>query len=170
MWEAYFPRATIYGIDIEPSCRRFETERTKVFVGDQSHRSFLRHVIAEAGGTLDVVIDDGGHRMSQHRAALDELFPRLTSGGLYAIEDLHTAYWAQYGGGYLEDDSTLEYLKRQIDALNGAKEIVQQAETRRSRLTALFTRHRGTAEGLPPALQRLEGIYFYRSLVFLLAR
>src|SRR5580700_11200432 len=36
MWEAFFPSARIYGIDLNPQCKRFETERTKVFIGDQA--------------------------------------------------------------------------------------------------------------------------------------
>ena len=34
MWKAYFgPRCHVYGVDIEPACKTYEDERTKIFIG-----------------------------------------------------------------------------------------------------------------------------------------
>jgi hypothetical protein len=121
MWEDYFPKARIFGIDIKEKCREYATERTAVLIGDQTDRAFLRDVVEETG-PLDVVIDDGGHRMEQHRVSLEELFPHVKQGGFYSIEDLQTAYRSDYGGGYLAESSTIEMLKGVIDGLNGSPE------------------------------------------------
>lgn len=121
MWEEYLPNARIFGIDIKDECRRFTTSRTTVLVGDQTDRRFLQSVV-EQSGPLDIVIDDGGHRMEQHRVSLEVLFPYVRAGGFYSIEDLQTAYRADYGGGYLGENSTIEMLKRQVDMVNGAPE------------------------------------------------
>lgn len=118
MWEEYFSRARIFGIDIKPECARHSTERATVLIGDQSDRGFLRKV-TEQTGPLSIVIDDGGHQMDQHRVSLEELWPKLTAGGMYCVEDLHTAYLGRYGGGYRAETSTIEHLKNLVDTVNG---------------------------------------------------
>jgi hypothetical protein len=44
-----------------------------------------------------IVIDDGSHLAADQETALEALWPHLRPGGLYIIEDLHTAYWKGYG-------------------------------------------------------------------------
>jgi SAM-dependent methyltransferase len=167
MWEAYFPRAAIHGIDIDPSCRSIETERVRAFIGDQEDRAFLRTVVSEIGGALDIVIDDGGHRMSQHMTALEELFPALKPGGIYVIEDLHTSYWALYGGGYRKAGSTVEFLKGLVDNVTGGAGVMEDG-SRWQRFTA---RYFGRRPGeLPSALERLDSVHFCPSIAFLLAK
>lgn len=121
MWEEYFPNARIVGIDVKSECKRHETDRTQVMIGDQTDREFLAHVKA-ATGPLDVVVDDGGHQMEQHRISLEELWPAVQPGGFYFIEDLHTCYLERYGGGLRVDASTVEYLKRLVDGINRGRE------------------------------------------------
>jgi hypothetical protein len=115
MWEDFFTKAQLHAIDIDRSCRRYETPRTSVYIGSQTDPIFLENVVRRTG-PLDVVVDDGGHTMEQHRVSLMTLWPHLKSGGMYVIEDLHTAYWPKYGGG--GPDSTVEVLKQIIDRLN----------------------------------------------------
>ena len=87
MWEAFFPNATIYGIDIDPRCKEFEGGRRKVFIGDQSDKVFLREVVSAASSPFDVIIDDGSHRVEHQIASFDFLFPMLSEHGIYVIED-----------------------------------------------------------------------------------
>lgn len=118
MWKQYFgPRATIWGIDINPLCRQFEEDRVRVLIGDQGDRSFLTS-IASAVGPIDVLIDDGGHTMHQQRATFEELFPKVAPNGVYICEDMHTSYWPEYGGGHLNPYSFVEFIKNYIDKLN----------------------------------------------------
>ena len=44
MWSEYFPNAIIYGLDINPDCKRFESDRIKILIGDQNDNIFLNHV------------------------------------------------------------------------------------------------------------------------------
>ncbi len=44
-------------------------------------------------GGVDVVLDDGSHIATLQRISFEALFPMLPDGGLYIIEDTHTAYW-----------------------------------------------------------------------------
>jgi SAM-dependent methyltransferase len=167
MWEAYFTQAEIVGIDIGEDCRRFESERAKVFIGDQGDRLFLRSVLDKAGGPFDVIIDDGSHLMHHHRIAFDELFPALRPGGVYVIEDLHTAYMGQYGGGYLAGKSTIEHLKTFIDEINGGAAMIPQA-SRRQRLKLFLA---GRTKRTPStAAQRVASVHFYPSIAFIFAK
>ncbi len=98
MWREYFgPQATIFGIDIDPVCAAYNGRHGQVRIGSQADPEFLARVIDEMGG-VDVILDDGSHHMDHVSASLKALFPRLSDGGVYMIEDLHTAYWAEYGG------------------------------------------------------------------------
>jgi hypothetical protein len=118
MWKEYFgPRASIYGVDMDPRCREYEEERVKIFTGDQADRGFLRS-LAAAVPRLDVLIDDGGHRMDQQIATFEELFPHVADNGVYLCEDVHTSYLAKFGGGLRHEGTFVEYSKRLIDQLH----------------------------------------------------
>lgn len=89
MWRDYFgPAASIYGVDIEEACRVYETDGTRVFIGDQADPRFWQR-FRSAVPSLDVVIDDGGHQPDQQITTLRELLPHLRPGGIYICEDVH---------------------------------------------------------------------------------
>jgi hypothetical protein len=110
MWRDYFgPKAVIYGVDISEDCRQYDGVAGQVRIGSQADEAFLRSVVNEMGG-LDIVIDDGSHRMRHIRQTLVQLFPLLNEGGVYLIEDLHTAYWRDFGGGYRSKANFFNFL------------------------------------------------------------
>jgi methyltransferase family protein len=118
MWKHYFgAEARIFGVDIHPGCKALEEERIRIFIGDQADRDFLRTLRAEVP-RIDILLDDGGHRMDQQLATLEELYPHVSPDGVYACEDLHTSYWPEYGGGYRKSGSFIERSKELIDRLN----------------------------------------------------
>jgi 23S rRNA U2552 (ribose-2'-O)-methylase RlmE/FtsJ len=109
MWREYFGAATrIYGIDINPDARQQQDIVTKVFIGDQQDRSFLRAVLREIGRP-DVVIDDGGHTANQQITAFEELYPALSDAGLYVVEDTHTSLWRGRFMDRQDQQSFLQY-------------------------------------------------------------
>src|SRR5258706_4237105 len=124
MWKNYFgSNAKIYGVDINPKCKELEEDQIKIFIGDQSNRDFLKKLREEIG-QIDIVIDDGGHTMTQQITTFEELFPFIGETGIYLAEDLHTSYWTIYGGGYMKKGnyfnkgSFIEYAKGFIDSIN----------------------------------------------------
>jgi hypothetical protein len=118
MWRKYFGRRSrIYGVDINPTCKRFEGRGITVFIGDQEDRAFLRR-IARKIGPIDVVIDDGGHTMAQQIATFEVLYPRMSENGCYLTEDVHTSYMPKYGGGLRREGTFMEYAKALTDKLN----------------------------------------------------
>lgn len=91
MWEEYFPNATIYGIDINPLCKQFESGRVKIFIGDQNDDNFLNE-IKYVIGNIDVLLDDGSHITKHQIKTYDILYPSVVKGGFYIIEDLSNSY------------------------------------------------------------------------------
>jgi Methyltransferase domain len=118
MWREYFGKgAHIVGVDVNPECRMLAGESITVLIGDQADRRFLAQ-LRESFPRIDIVIDDGGHRMEQQVTAFEELYPHLQADGVYLCEDIHTSYMAEYGGGYLREGSFVEYAKALIDRLH----------------------------------------------------
>ena len=118
MWKNYFgKRAKIYGIDIDSRCKEFEEENIEIFIGSQSDRNFLKEVVKKIG-SVDILIDDGGHTMKQQIVSFEELFGIVKKDGVYLCEDLHTSYWLNYGGGHKRKGTFIEYSKNFIDSLN----------------------------------------------------
>jgi len=120
MWKNYFKtsgnKVTIYGIDVEPDCKKFEEDDIKIFIGSQEDRDFLRRVKEEVG-KVDILIDDGGHTMNQQIISFEELFDLVDDDGIYLCEDVHTSYMKYYGGGY-RGSTFIEYTKNLMDGLH----------------------------------------------------
>lgn len=116
-WEDYFPNGDIYGIDVDPNCKKYEGDRVKIFIGSQNDEMFLQTISAKIGN-FDIVIDDGGHTMHQQLVSFKTLFPLMNDGGIYVIEDLHTSYWPQFGGKFKSENTCIEFLKSLVVKLN----------------------------------------------------
>jgi cephalosporin hydroxylase len=118
MWKHYFGRkARIIGVDINPACAKLTEKQIEVVIGDQEDRGFLAD-LRERVGSVDVVIEDGGHTMSQQVNTFEEIWPAVTDGGVFLIEDLHTSYWDNYGGGHKKPGTFIEYAKDLVDQVN----------------------------------------------------
>lgn len=118
MWRNYFgEKAIIYGMDINPRCKELEKENFNIFIGSQSDRKFLKEVKMQIP-PIDILIDDGGHTMIQQIVSFEELFGCIKDDGIYLCEDIHTSYWAAFGGGHKRRGSFIEYSKNFIDYLH----------------------------------------------------
>jgi hypothetical protein len=119
MWRDYFgPGCRIIGIDNNPQCMRLADENTTILIGDQADRTFLASV-RELVPHIDILIDDGGHFMSQQIATFEELYPHIQPHGIYLCEDMHTSLWPQFGGGLGCKNTFLEFSKALTDRLYG---------------------------------------------------
>ena len=118
MWNYYFKNnVNIYAVDVNPECKKFESDNVKVFIGSQEDASFLKF-LKDTIPPVEVLIDDGGHTMRQQISTFEILFEHLQENGIYICEDLHTSYWKYYGGGYKKKRSFIEYCKKLIDSLH----------------------------------------------------
>jgi hypothetical protein len=118
MWRDYFgPQVQIVGVDINPNCRQFAEPGVRIEIGDQADRAFLRRLAASLP-PVDILIDDGGHTMQQQIRTFEELFGKVAPTGVYLVEDLHTSYWSQWGGGVRRRGTFIEYSKDFIDRIH----------------------------------------------------
>jgi len=118
MWQRYLgPFAKIVGIDIDEKCKAYEGPGIQVRIGDQKDERFLQSVIDEFG-MPDIVVDDGSHKMDDVSSSFQFLYPKLPKNGVYLVEDMHTAYWDEYGGGVDKSASFVNQAKKFIDSLN----------------------------------------------------
>jgi hypothetical protein len=94
MWKRYFRRAQLFAVESEPRRGKYRFLGAKVYVGRQEDRTFLRSMMDQIG-PVDIIIDDGSHRVDDQQITLGCLFPYLKPGGHYIIEDIHTSFPGQ---------------------------------------------------------------------------
>lgn len=117
MWKDYFgPKARIIGVDINPACKQFEEDQIEIVIGSQEDPRFLKQ-LADFSGPIDILIDDGGHTMKQQLTTFAHMYPRVKDFGTYLVEDLHTSYHPNYGGG-LDKDTFINFSKRILDQMH----------------------------------------------------
>jgi len=118
MWKRFLgPFAQIVGIDIDADCKAFEEDQITIQIGRQEDEDFLKQLILEFGPP-DIVVDDGSHQMKHITASFNFIYPRMQKNSIYLVEDLHTAYWDEYGGGLDREGSFIEFAKQLVDQLN----------------------------------------------------
>ena len=115
IWEKYFPKANIFAIDIDPECKQYETDRIKIFKGDQADKNFLRNVKAKVP-RIDILIDDGSHRAKDPKTTFDEMYYHVRKPGVYLIEDIELNYWPSKDKD--KYDNFMTYMKNKIDEMN----------------------------------------------------
>ncbi len=146
MWKSYFPRASIFGLDLYDKSR-LQEPRIRIFQGSQADPELLREVAAQIG-RLDVIIDDGSHINEHVITSFKTLFPLLAPDGIYVIEDLQTSYWPSFGGDPTPGNgiTSIEMIKNLVDGLN-------------------WEENSGRAE--QPFDQTITGIALYHNLAFI---
>ncbi len=97
MWQNYFSKAEVYGVDINPESKRNEDERIKVIIGNLDDISFIQSL---SDINPSIIIDDASHSWNQQILALCTLYHTLPSGGIYILEDIETSFSAQKHRGY----------------------------------------------------------------------
>ncbi|WP_165570478.1 glycosyltransferase 61 family protein [Aeromicrobium sp. IC_218] len=107
MWEEYFSRGRIVGVDLDPACKRFENERVTVRVGNQGDRAFIQKLGTKYRPT--VVVDDGSHRWQHQIDTLRDLWPAVRPGGMFIVEDIHTSFGEDYARTYGTPDGETAY-------------------------------------------------------------
>ena len=111
------PHSRVVGMDIDERCRGLKlSDGIELHIGDATQCAFVNSALGET--CFDIIIDDGSHRSIDIIATFGVLFGRLKLGGTYIVEDLHSSYWPEYGGGFRTEGSSIEWAKNLIDAIN----------------------------------------------------
>jgi len=109
LWKEYFTNATIFGLDNNRNTlSKVKDDDIICYFGDQSNRNFLSSMMQEIG-KVDIIIDDGSHRMDHQQISLGFLFQFVKNGGYYIIEDLHTSFGLSGNYAINEDRSNTTY-------------------------------------------------------------
>ena len=118
MWKEYLgPGSKIVGIDINPACKTHEADGIEIFIGSQDDPALIDQILRKYP-TLDVVLDDGSHIMAHMIRSFELLYDHVASHGVYMVEDTHTCYWPEYGGGLKQPGSFIEFAKERLDEIN----------------------------------------------------
>jgi hypothetical protein len=97
-WLEYFPNALVFGVDIVSNTNPWNTPdakadpRYKFLQGNQSDPTMWKCLFANWGGYFDIVIDDGSHMSGDVQTTFPILWPAVTDGGIYCIEDTGVTY------------------------------------------------------------------------------
>lgn len=92
MWRDFFPRAQIYGADIN-TATLFDKKRIKSIRCDQTQKKDLQNLLQETGADIDLFVDDGLHGSDAQLATCKIVLPYLITRSpkmehLYSIEDV----------------------------------------------------------------------------------
>lgn len=87
IWRTFFPKARIFGFDID-DFSRVSIDRCTILRGDMASSDDLERLVQAIGQPIDIAIDDASHASHHQQIALGHLFPHIRSGGMYVIEDL----------------------------------------------------------------------------------
>lgn len=118
MWKEYFGAgAKVLGLDINPECKQHEGDGIEVFIGSQDDPAVIDGILRRHP-RIDIVLDDGSHMMRHMIASFDLLYERIHARGVYMVEDTHTCYWDEYGGGLGRRGTFIEHAKGKIDEIN----------------------------------------------------
>ncbi|MES0051781.1 class I SAM-dependent methyltransferase [Mesorhizobium sp. M0053] len=91
MWEEYFPKASVIGVDYDQEANRYNRGRVSIEIGNAGDKEFLRSIVKKHGQPR-IIIDDASHRWDHQIIGLQTLFPLLSPGGHYVIEDIDTSF------------------------------------------------------------------------------
>ena len=91
IWKEYFPNAEIHGLDINKECLKYNDDRIKITIGDQSDLKFLDK-FGKENKFFDIIIDDGSHIHDHIIKSFTSLYPYLNNSGYYVVEDVINNY------------------------------------------------------------------------------
>lgn len=170
MWENYFSKAQLFFIDINQESYNYVNSlvRSSLYMVNQEDALALAAFASHVGGNFDIIIDDGGHSMNQQITSFKVLFPHIKHGGIYVIEDLHTSYAFErirnkmYANSNTMQQSTIEFLKNLIDAINKVSSYTGYADFKKCP-KQLFNE-------LSLYEKEIESVHFHASLCIIIKR
>tara|TARA_Y100001972_G_scaffold126675_2_gene181143 strand:- start:243 stop:875 length:633 start_codon:yes stop_codon:yes gene_type:complete len=113
-WKQYFPLATIFGVDIDERCKQHEEERVHITIGDATEKTTIDK-INPSHINYDIIIDDGSHVNEDIIKTYNLLWDKLSSGGIYIIEDLYNSYGSTDGDILIDSTGIPQNKREQIN-------------------------------------------------------
>ncbi|GAB3750115.1 class I SAM-dependent methyltransferase [Microlunatus parietis] len=119
MWHDYYPDATIVGVDNDEQRGRRNIPGVRTVWLDATDPSEVELLTARLG-PFDVIIDDGSHMTADQQRSFELLWPAITPGGSYVIEDLHTSHMSNYVNSR---QTTIEWLNDMAAQVDGGHNV-----------------------------------------------
>jgi len=100
LWRDFLPNARIFTTgnqqEIEQFKHKHKTDRITFIECDQSNDDDVDKLndILKNSGPIDIIIDNGTHKMRDQQITLAKLFDCLKKDGVYILENTHTSYEA----------------------------------------------------------------------------
>lgn len=116
----YFSQSNIIGVFSTISDEIMNDDRIKKYVCVQSEIDKMSEISNELND-IDLIFDDGSHKMYDQQLSLYLFFKTLSDGGMYIIEDLHTSIECKmenkqvFGWGDINKKTTLESLREFVE-------------------------------------------------------
>jgi cephalosporin hydroxylase len=143
MWREFFgPAARIIGIDYSPTAELMRDKGFEIFIGDQGSPEFWHNFYREVG-SVDVVLDDGGHTNKHQITTVECSLDHIKDGGMIVVEDTATSYLKQWGNP--SRYSFMNYAKIAADKIQSRSSLLREQPNRFS--------------------EKVHGISFYESMV-----
>lgn len=128
MWGEFFPNATIYAVDVDPTARQYTEKNRKVII---AYLSLYQNISELSALKTDIIVDDASHMWRHQIMALLVLFDSLPHGGVYIVEDIETSFKG-YEHSWYNDASITCY-----DFLSALSEVVTSGEYLRDTIISL---------------------------------
>lgn len=91
MWRDYFPQARVYGFDNDTEAIFNFGDRIQARCFDAGSKNSLMLGAQWVGSKIDFIVDDADHDPYHQALACHTLWPYLSDGGTYIIEDVNNA-------------------------------------------------------------------------------
>lgn len=108
-WSSIFPKAEIYGFDIDPATKVMEP-KIRTVVGDQLDYANLIAIRSGFPPSFQLIVDDGWHQPEAGINSLRAFLPMLDESGYYVVEDIdirrYRRIWERVGRAISSSFST----------------------------------------------------------------
>lgn len=129
---------------------------------NQADQRRLRSIIAsEFDGPIDLVIDDASHLYSPTLATFEAVFPLMSPGGIYIIEDWAWGHWPEFAGpdhAWARETPPTRLVVQLIEAAGTSSELIASIDVCRGFVAV----ERGPQVVADPESFTLEGGVFRR--------
>jgi hypothetical protein len=123
LWESYFSNLSLL-VGVEKNDWKIEgnfSYKTRIEIGDLSQTEFYDRI--KRYGSFDIIIDDASHKASDIILSFNNLFPILSDGGIYCIENVYYSGTGEYNNQHLE-----KFIQELIIDANGITDCLQIPE------------------------------------------
>lgn len=119
MWNDFFKKGSIYGIDISlkefnlfkkelKKMGAFKDKQITVKEGDSTKNKLFENM------KFDIILDDGCHKIESQINTFKNYYPLLKNGGYYIIEDLRGKYHIEKLSNFIENKNIVYYLENNL--------------------------------------------------------